>query len=84
MRAKDHHWNCPCGWSGTSSELAITDASDTIEVDGVVVVDRKHLAVCPRCFDVLANPVSELDEADARGDWEYHCRRDDEGPPEAA
>lgn len=27
---------------------------------------------------------SKRDEADARGDWEYHRRKDDRGPPEAA
>jgi hypothetical protein len=41
-----------CGWTGT--EPSITDASSAVERDGKLEVDRTHLSVCPKCFEVIS------------------------------
>lgn len=49
-----NRWQCLCGWAGSSSEISITDASQERELEpGVVVLERVHRALCPRCFSIV-------------------------------
>lgn len=41
-----------CGWTG--DEPSISDASVERELEpGVITVDRRHVLICPRCFEEL-------------------------------
>jgi hypothetical protein len=49
-----NRYECLCGWTGSSSEISITDASQERELGhGVVVVERTHRAICPQCFEIV-------------------------------
>lgn len=51
---------CPCGWTG--GRPSFTDASDLRPgADGTLVMDRRHLPVCPSCFYIIA-PVRQAKE----------------------
>jgi hypothetical protein len=39
---------CPCGWRGPRPSMS--DASEVRVINGVAVMDRRHVALCPLCF----------------------------------
>lgn len=52
---------CHCGWTGVRPSF--TDASDLRPgADGTLVMDRRHLPVCPSCFYIIAPapPAKEI------------------------
>lgn len=52
MNERTHTFVCKCGWTGDSPSMS--DASAERELSGGrVVVDRTHLAICPRCFEIV-------------------------------
>ncbi len=56
-RVRDTYTCGKCKWTG--SNPSITDASSTVERNGHVEIDRTHLVVCPKCFELISGAVAQ-------------------------
>lgn len=51
MPETEKRYYCSCGWQGDTPSLS--DDSQLRNVGGRLVMDRRHLLVCPVCYSLL-------------------------------